>query len=101
MRAFPMTILPCFQENFGRCTSFGRRGEETLETPGAASTVVTPPTLSPTAPRGRSTTTPTRMTIATRMTTATRMTIRTTKRRRIASETRRRRTSRRSCPEHV
>jgi hypothetical protein len=33
MRAFLTTRLPCLQKKFGRCTSFGRRGEETLETP--------------------------------------------------------------------
>jgi hypothetical protein len=77
-----------------RYTSFGRRGEEALKTPGVASSAVTPPTSSPTVPRGRSTTTPTRTTTLIRMTT----TIRMTTRRRIASGTRRRRTSRRSCP---
>jgi hypothetical protein len=91
MRAFLMTRLPCLQGNFGRCTSFERRGEETPETPGAALSAVTPPTSSLTAPRGRSTTTATRMTTTTRMTT----------RGRIALGTRRRRTSRRSYPEHV
>jgi hypothetical protein len=77
-----------------RYTSFGRRGEEALKTPGVASSAVTPPTSSPTVPRGRSTTTPIRTTTLIRMTT----TIRMTTRRRIASGTRRRRTSRRSCP---
>jgi hypothetical protein len=60
------------------------RGEETPETSEAALSVVIPPTLSSTAPRGRNMTTPTSMTTPTRMTI----------RRRIASETRRRRTSR-------
>jgi hypothetical protein len=66
------------------------RGEEAPETPGAISSAATPPTSSSTAPRGRNTTTPIRTTTPTR----------TTTKRRIASRTRRR-TSRRSCLEHV
>jgi hypothetical protein len=88
--SIPDDKIPCLQGNFGWCTSFGRRGEEAPKTPEAASSVVTPPTSSSTAPRGRSTTTPTRMTTTTRMTI----------RRRITSGTRRG-TSRRSCPKHV
>jgi hypothetical protein len=90
-RASPMTRLPCLQVNFGQCTSFGRRGEETPKTLGATLSAATPPTSSLTVPRGRSMITPSRMTTTTR----------TTIRRRIASGTRRRRTSRRSYPEHV
>jgi hypothetical protein len=59
---------------------------------------VTLPTSSPTAPRGRSSTPPTSATIQTGMTSATRVTTR----RSTALETRRRRrSSRRSCPQHV
>jgi hypothetical protein len=79
------------QGNFGQCTSFGRRGEEAPKTLGAALSVMTPPTSSPTATRGRSMTTPTRTTKTTR----------TTTKRRITSGTTTRRTSRRSCPKHV
>jgi hypothetical protein len=86
--------IALFAKKIRRYTSFGRRGEEALKTLGVASSAVTPPTSSPTVPRGRSTTTPTRTTTLIRMTT----TIRMTTRRRIASGTRRRRTSRRSCP---
>jgi hypothetical protein len=91
MRPFPMTRLPCLQGNFRCCTSSTRRGEETPKTLGVSSSVATPPTLLPTALRGRSMTTPTRTTTTTTM----------TKRRRITSRIRRRRPSRRSCPEHV
>jgi hypothetical protein len=91
MRAFLTTRLPCLEGNFGQCTSFRMRGEETSETPEASLSVAAPPTSSPTAPREKS------MTIPTRTTT----TIRTTTRIRIASEARRRRTSRRSYPENV
>jgi hypothetical protein len=97
MRAFLMTRLPYLEGNFERCTSFGRRGEETPKNLRAVSSAATPPTSSPTGLRGRSMTTPTRTTTTTRMTTTTR----TTTRRRIASGTRIRRTSRKSCPEHV
>jgi hypothetical protein len=76
--------------NFGRCTYFGRRGEETPETPRATLSAMTPPTSLLTTPRGRSVTTPTRMTTPTITIT------RRTTRRRIAPETRRR-----SCSEHV
>jgi hypothetical protein len=88
--SIPDDEIACLQGNFGRCTSFRRRGEEAPKTLGAALSAVTPPTSSPSTPRGRSTTTATRMTRATR----------TTTKRRIASETRRR-TSRRSCVEHL
>jgi hypothetical protein len=88
--SIPDDEITLLARNFGRCTSFGRRGEEAPETPGVVSSVATPPTSSPTALRVRSMTTPTRTTITKRMTT-----------RRIASRTTRRRTSRRSCPEHV
>jgi hypothetical protein len=60
MRAFSTMRLPCLQGNFGRCTSFGRRGEGTPKTPGAASSAATITTSSSTAPKGRSSTTPTR-----------------------------------------
>jgi hypothetical protein len=96
MRAFLTTRFPCLQGNFGHCTSFGRRVEETPKTQEDASSATMSPTSSPTAPRGRSMTTPTRMATPTRTTTTTRMTTR----RRIALG-RRRRTSRRSCHEHV
>jgi hypothetical protein len=79
MRAFLTTTLPCLQGNFGICFSFRRRGDGTLETPRVVLSAATPPTT----PRGRCTKT------------------RTTTRKRIASDTRRRRTSRRSCPKHV
>jgi hypothetical protein len=61
MRAFPTMRLSCLQENFGRCTSFRRRGDGP-ETPGATLSAATPPTSSLAAPRGRSMITPTRMT---------------------------------------
>jgi hypothetical protein len=66
--------------------------------PRAASSVATSPTLSPTALIGRRTTPPTSTTTPIEMTPA----IRATTRRSIASEIRRiRRSSRKSCPEHV
>jgi hypothetical protein len=91
MRAFSMTRLPYLQGKFGRYISFRRRGEEAPETPEAALSAATTPTSLPSALSGRSTTTPTRATTTTR----------TTTRRRIASEIRRRITSRRSYPEYV
>jgi hypothetical protein len=93
MRASPMMRSSCWQESSTSCTSFSRRGGGN---PGAASGVATPPTSSPTAPRGRSSTPPISMTTPTGMTPATRMTIR----RSTASKTRRR-SSRRSCLERV
>jgi hypothetical protein len=66
---------------------------------GASLSVVTPPTSSPTAPRGRSSTPPISRTATTttEMTPTTRVTIR----RSTASGTRRRRSFRRPCPKHV
>jgi hypothetical protein len=93
-RASSMTRLPCWQESSAPCTSSARRGGDH---PGAASNVAMPPTSSPTAPSGRNSSPPTSMTTPTRMTLATRLTTR----RRTTSETTRRRSSRRSCPEHV
>jgi hypothetical protein len=49
------------------CTSFARRGGDHL---GAALSAATPPTSSPTAPRGRILTPPTSMTTSSGMTTA-------------------------------
>jgi hypothetical protein len=66
---------------------------------GAALSAVTPPTSSPTAPRGRISTPPISR-IATTITEMTPMT-RVTRRRSTASGTRRRRSFRRSCPKHV
>jgi hypothetical protein len=93
MRASPMMRLPCWQGSSTPYTSSTRRGEDH---PGAASSAATPPTSLPTAPRGRSSTHPTSMTTPTRTTPVTRMTTRRT----TASETRRR-SFRRSSPEHV
>jgi hypothetical protein len=93
-RALPMMRLPCCQESSEPYTSSSRRGGDHL---GAASSAMTPPTLSPTAPRGRSLTPPTSMMTPTRMTPAKRAITR----RSTASETRRRRSSKRSCPERV
>jgi hypothetical protein len=70
--------------------------KERRRAPRAALSAVTPPTSMPTAPRGRSSTPPTSMTTPTGMTTATKATTR----RRTTSEMRRR-SSKRSCPEHV
>jgi hypothetical protein len=95
MRAFPMMRLSCLQGNFGWCTSFRRRGEETPEIPEVVLSAETPPTSAPTAPRGWSGST------LTRKTTTTRTTTRITTRKRIASGTGTGGTSRRSCPEHV
>jgi hypothetical protein len=63
----------------------------------AVSSAVTPPTSSPTAPSRRSSIPPISMTTTIRMTPATRVTTRRT----TASETTRRRSFRRSCPERV
>jgi hypothetical protein len=63
----------------------------------AISSAVTPPTSSPTAPSRRSSIPPISMTTTIRMTPATRVTTRRT----TASETTRRRSFRRSCPERV
>jgi hypothetical protein len=71
--------------------------KERRRPPRVALSAVAPPTSSSTAPRGRSSTPPTSMTTPTRMTPATRATTK----RSTALETRRRRSSRRSCPEHV
>jgi hypothetical protein len=94
MRASLMMRLPCRQESSVPCTSSTRRGGDH---PGAASSAVTPPTSSLTAPRGRISTPPTSMTTPTGMTPPSRVTTR----RSTVSETKRRRSSRRSCPECV
>jgi hypothetical protein len=93
MRASPTTRLPCWRESSEPCTSSARRGRDHL---GAALSAVTPPTSSPTAPRGRSLTPPISTTTPSGTTTA-----RATIRRSTTSGTRRRRSSRRSCPECV
>jgi hypothetical protein len=80
-RASPTMRSPCWRESFAPCTSSVRRGDHL----GAASSAVTPPTSSPTAPRGRSSTPPTSMTTPSRTTTSRVMTRRST-----ASGTRRR-----------
>jgi hypothetical protein len=96
MRASPMMRLLCWQGSSVPCTSFAKRGGDH---PRASSSVATPLTSSSIAPRGRSSTpptsktTPTGMTIATRAITRRKPTLETT--------TTRRRSSRRSCPEHV
>jgi hypothetical protein len=93
-RASPTMRLPCWQESYVPCTNSARRGGGHL---GAASSAAAPPTSSPTAPRGRSSTSPISTTTPIRMTPPTRVTTRST-----ALETRRRRrSSRRSCPECV
>jgi hypothetical protein len=83
---------PCWRERSMPCTSFAKTVGDHL---GASSSVATPPTSLPTAPRGRSSTPPISTTTSSGMTT-TRATTRST-----ASRTRRRRSSRSSCPEHV
>jgi hypothetical protein len=89
-----MTRSPCWRGSSTPCTSFARRGGDLL---GAALSAVTPPTSSPTAPRGRMLTPPpTNMTTPSGTTTA-----RVMKRRSTASGTRRKRSSRRSCLERV
>jgi hypothetical protein len=98
MRACLTMRLPCWQGSSGSCTSSTRRGGDHL---GASSNAVTPPTLSPTAPRGRSFTPQISMT-----TTTGTATTRTTRRRSTASGTRRKRSSRRyvpsvCCPERL
>jgi hypothetical protein len=94
MRASLTTRLPCWRGSSMFCISSIRRGGDHL---GVASSAVTPPTSLSTALRGRSltpprsTTTPTGTTLATKVTTT----------KSTASGTTRRRSSRRSCPEHV
>jgi hypothetical protein len=80
--------LSSLQESSKLCTSSARRGGDLLR---AASSAVTPPTSSLTAPRGRSLTPPTSTTTTTRMTPATRARVR----RSTASGTERRRSFRR------
>jgi hypothetical protein len=92
-RASLIMRLSYWQESFVLCTSFIRRGVDHI---GAALSTVAPPILSSTTSRGRSLT-PTSMTTPTRMTPATRVTIK----RRTTSVTRRKKSFRRSCPEHV
>jgi hypothetical protein len=53
--SIPDDEILCWQESFAPFTSSARRGGDHLE---AASSAVTPPTSSPTAPRGRSLTPP-------------------------------------------
>jgi hypothetical protein len=79
---------PCWRESSAPCTSSTRRGGDHL---GVLASAATPPTSSPTVPRGRSSTPSISMTTTTEMTTA-----RVTIRRRTASGTRRR-----SCAERV
>jgi hypothetical protein len=93
-RASQMTKSSCCRQSSVPCTNFTRRGGDLL---GAALSAVTPPTSSPTAPRGRSSTPPP-INMTTPSGTTTR---RTTKRRSTASGTRRRRSYRRLCPERV
>jgi hypothetical protein len=104
------TRLPCWHESSVPCTSFTRIGDHSE----VVLSVETPLTSSPTTPRGRSSTPPTRTTTPTGTTPVTRA---TTTRRRTASEIiiiiiiiiiittttirRRRRNSRRSFPERV
>jgi hypothetical protein len=83
--ASPMMRSPCWRGSFEPCTTSARRGGDHL---GAPSSVTTPPTSSPTIPRGRSSTPPTTTTISSGTTKA-RVTIR------------RRRSFRRLCPERV
>jgi hypothetical protein len=95
MRASQLMRLLCWQGSFVPCTSSIERGGDH---PRVVSSVETPLTSSPIAPRGKGLTPPTSTTMPTRMTPATRATTR----RRTASETRRRRiSSKRSCPERV
>jgi hypothetical protein len=68
-RTYPTTRLPCWRGSSARCTDFARREGGLL---GAASSAATPPTSSPTAPRGRSLTPPTSTTTTTGTTPATR-----------------------------
>jgi hypothetical protein len=75
-RASPMMRSPCWQGSSELCTGSARRGGDLL---GAALSAVTPPTSSPTAPRGRSLTpSPTSMTTPSRTTTASAVTRRNT-----------------------
>jgi hypothetical protein len=94
-RASQTMRLPCWWGSSEPCTSSIRRGRDHL---GAALSVMTPLTSSPTTLRGRSSTPPTSTTTSTETTPATRATIR----RSTALGTRRKRRSfRRSCPERV
>jgi hypothetical protein len=74
-RASQMMRLPCWQRSSRPCTSSTRRGGDHLW---AALSAVTPPTSSPTAPRGRSLTPPISMTTPTGTALATRATTRST-----------------------
>jgi hypothetical protein len=74
-RASPMTRSPCWRGSSVRCTDSVRRGGGLL---GAALSAATPPTSSPTAPRGRSLTPPTSTTTTTRTTPVTRARARST-----------------------
>jgi hypothetical protein len=94
-RASPTMRSPYWCGSSKPFSSSARRGGYQLV---AASSGVTPPTSSPTAPRGRSSTPPTSTTTPTGMTLTTRA---TTKRSTDSGTTTRRRSSRRSCPEHV
>jgi hypothetical protein len=87
-RASPTMRSPCWQGRSALCTYSTRRGGGLL---GAASNVATPPTSSPTAPRGRSLTPPTSTITTIGMTPATRVRAG----RSTASGKRRRRSSRR------
>jgi hypothetical protein len=88
MRVSQTMRSPCWQESSASCTGSAMRVGDHL---GAASSAGTPPTSSPTTPRGRSLTPPpTSMTTPSRMTTARVMTRRST-----ASGTKRRRSSKR------
>jgi hypothetical protein len=53
--SIPDDEIPCWLESFTPCTGSARRGGDHL---GTALSVVTPPTSSPTAPRGKSSTPP-------------------------------------------
>jgi hypothetical protein len=73
MRASPMTRSPCWRGSSALCTGSTRRRDHR----GAASSAVTPPTSSSTAPSGRnSTPSPTNTTITTETTPATRARVR-------------------------
>jgi hypothetical protein len=86
-RASSMTRSPCWRGSFVPCTNSVRRGGDHR---GAASSVVTLPTSSPTTPRGRSSTPLTSTTTPSGTATTMTMTRRST-----ASGTRRRRSFRR------
>jgi hypothetical protein len=93
MRASQMMRLPCWQESPVPCISSARRGGDHL---GAASSAATSHISLPTAPRGRSSTPPTSTTTPTGMTPVTRAKVR-----RSTALGIRRRSFRRSSPEHV